>query len=198
MPKRRIGHNNGPSMKTDLGWQQHCWGKARKNLIGKAIPIEVVRMRIKRARELGLAYPQYASILLGTGRDIVGFLFTVDGLHLRLRKRLEMPDFVRDKLQSLDKCTLTALAPSGEAPDAFRMELQQVAGAPFASSAAQPEAGASWPKARCAIRAALDPLKLPGDAVVMIGTRDVEKQWAAAGKMARFIAASDYYGTPPN
>lgn len=198
MSKFSIGHNKGPSMKTGLGWQQHCWQKARKDLMGKAIPIEIVRMRIKRARELGLAYPQYASILLGTGRDIVGFLFTVDGLHLRLRKRLEMPDLVQDKLQTLDKCTLMAFAPSGEAPGAFQMELQQVAGTPFASSAPQPETDANWPKARCAIRAVLDPLKLPSDAVVMIGTRDVEKQWAAAGKMARFIAASDYYGATPN
>jgi len=198
MVKFYIGHNKGPSMKTGLGWQQHCWRKARKDLMGKAIPIEIVRMRIKRARELGLAYPQYASILLGTGRDIVGFLFTVDGLHLRLRKRLEMPDVVQDKLQSLNKCTLMAFAPSGEAPDTFRMELQQVAGTPFASSAPEPETDASWPKARCAIREVLDPMKLPSDAVVMIGSREVEKQWAAAGKVARFIAASDYYGATPN
>lgn len=191
-----IGHNKGPTMKTGLGWQRHCWGKARKDLLGRAIPIEVVRMRIKRARELGLAYPQYASIILGSGRDIVGFLFTVDGLHLRLRKRLEMPDQVQDKLQSLRRCSLMAFAPSGENPDAFRMELQQVAGVPFGAAAAEPEGNINWPAARRAIRAALDPLKLPGDAVVMIGTREAEKQWAAAGKIARFIPAADYYAAP--
>lgn len=152
-------------------------------------------MRIKRARELGLAYPQYASIMLGTGRDIVGFLFTVDGLHLRLRKRLEMPDQVQDKLQSLRKCNLMAFAPSGENPEAFRVELQQVSGVPIAAATPAPEIGVNWPAARKAIRAALDPLKLPSDAVVMIGTREVENQWAAAGKLARFIPASDYY--PP-
>ena len=198
MPTISIGHNNGPSMKTGLGWQRHCWTKARKDLLGKAIPVEIVRMRIKRARELGLAYPQYASIMLGSGRDIVGFLFTVDGLHLRLRKRLEMPDRVQDKLKSLRKCSLMAFAPSGENPEAFRVELQQVAGAPFVAAAPEPRADINWPDARSAIRAALDPLKLPSDAVVMIGTRDMEKQWAAAGKMARFIPASDYYSASPN
>jgi len=198
MPTISIGHNNGPSMKTGLGWQRHCWAKARKELLGKTIPVEIVRMRIKRARELGLAYPQYASIMLGSGRDIVGFLFTVDGLHLRLRKQLEMPDTVQDKLQSLRKCSLMAFAPSGENPDAFRQELQQVAGVRFSSASPEPEDEINWSAARRAIRTALDPLKLPSDAVVMIGTRDAEKQWAAAGKIARFIPASDYYGTVPN
>lgn len=198
MSKITIGHNKGPSLNTGLGWQKHCWSKARKDLLGKAIPIEVVRMRIKRARELGLAYPQYAAIMLGTGRDIVGFLFTVDGLHLRLRKRLEMPDQVQDKLQSLRKCNLMAFPPSGENPETFRVELQQVAGVPFVAAAPEPKADINWPEARSAVRAALDPLKLPSDAVVMIGTRDMEKQWAAAGKMARFIPSSDYYSTSPN
>ena len=198
MPKFGIGHNSTPSTKTGLGWQRHCWTKARKDLLGKAIPVEIVRMRIKRAHELGLAYPQYASIMLGTGRDIVGFLFTVDGLHLRLRKRLEMPDHVQDKLQSLRKCSLMAFAPSGENPDAFRRELQQVAGTPFAAASPEPEGDINWPTARNAIRAALDPLKLPSDAVVMIGTREAEKQWAAAGKIARFIPASAYYSASTN
>ncbi len=198
MPTISIGHNNGPSMKIGLGWQRHCWAKARKDLLGKAIPVEVVRMRIKRARELGLAYPQYASIMLGSGRDIVGFLFTVDGLQLRLRKRLEMPDTVQDKLQSLRKCNLMAFAPSGETPDVFRKELQQVAGVPFSSASPEPEGEINWSAARRAIRTALDPLKLPSDAVVMIGTREAEKQWAAAGKIAHFIPASDYYGTASN
>lgn len=198
MPKFCIGHNNGPAIKTGLGWQRHCWTKARNELMGKSIPVEIVRIRIRRARELGLAYPQYASIMLGTGRDIVGFLFTVDGLHLRLRKRLEMPDHVQDKLQSLRKCSLMAFAPSGENPDAFRKELQQVSGRPFATSAPEPEGDINWTTARRAIRAALDPLKLPSDAVVMIGTRDAEKQWAASGKIARFIPASEYYGTSAN
>jgi hypothetical protein len=192
----RIGHNNGPQMKTGLGWQQHCWKVARKDVLGKTIPIEIVRMRIKRARQLGMAYPQYASIILGTGRDIVGFLFTVDGMHLKLRKRLEMPEFVQSKLQTIEKCTLMAFSPSGEKSDAFQMELQQISGVKFKSSSPEPEPEATWPAVRLAVRAALEPLKLPSDAIVMIGNRETEKQWALAGKMARFIPSSDYYETP--
>ncbi len=195
MSKISIGHNNGPQMKTGLGWQQHCWKLARKNVLGKTIPIEIVRMRIKSARQLGLAYPQYASIMLGTGRDIVGFLFTVDGLHLKLRKRLEMPEFVQTKLHTIEKCNLVAFSPSGEKADAFQMELQQISGVKFQSSSPEPKPEATWPDARLAVRAALDPLKLPSDAIVMIGNRETEKQWALAGKMARFIPSSEYYET---
>ena len=60
-------------------------GRARRELLPR-LPLEVVRRRVARARQLGLAYPQYAAILLGTGRDIVAFLFTDGGLRLRLER----------------------------------------------------------------------------------------------------------------
>ncbi|WGI21099.1 hypothetical protein [Amylibacter sp. IMCC11727] len=188
-----IGHNGGPK-RLGRGWQKHCWTQSRNALIGKRMPVEVVRMRIKRARELGLEYPQYASILLGSGRDIVGFLFSVDGLQLRLRKRLEMPDLVQDKLRGLDRVTLTAFAPSGETPKRFQRELSEVAGVPFASCAPEAEGPLGWSAARAAVRAVLDPLSLPSDAVVMIGTRAEEARMAEAAHLARFIASGDYFG----
>jgi hypothetical protein len=188
-----IGHNGGPK-RLGLGWQKHCWTQSRKALIGKHIPIEVVRMRIRRARELGLEYPQYASILLGTGRDVVGFLFTVDGLHLKLRKRLEMPDVVQDKLRGLEQVSLMGFSPSGEAPEAFRVEVSDVAGVPFASVAPEAEGLLGWSAAKAAVRAVLDPLQLPSDAVVMVGTQDHEAHMVQAAKMARFISSEDYFG----
>ncbi len=188
-----IGHNGGPK-RLGRGWQRHCWTQSRKALIGKRMPIEVVRTRIKRARELGLEYPQYASILLGSGRDVVGFLFTVDGLQLRLRKRLELPETVQEKLQGLDRVTLMGFAPSGEDTDAFRAEVSDVAGAPFASVGPEAEVPLGWSTARAAVRAVLDPLKLPSDAVVMIGTEDFEAQMAQAAKLARFIPSAEYFG----
>lgn len=190
-----IGHNGGPK-RLGRGWQKHCWTRSRNELIGKRMPIEVVRTRIRRARELGMDYPQYASILLGSGRDIVGFLFSVDGLQLRLRKRLEMPDTVQDKLRGLERVQLASFAPSGEDPSVFRNELSDVAGVPFASCAPESEGPLGWSAARTAVRAVLDPLQLPSDAVVMIGTRDAEAQMAEAARLARFIPSGDYFGAP--
>lgn len=153
----------------------------------------MVRTRIKRARDLGLEYPQYASILLGSGRDVVGFLFTVDGLQLRLRKWLEMPESVQEKMQGLERVSLMGFAPSGEDADAFRCEVSDVAGVPFVGAAPEAEGPLGWSAARAAVRAVLDPLKLPSDAVVMIRTRDHEAQMAEAAKMARFIASDAYF-----
>ena len=188
-----IGHNNGPSLRQGRGWHTHCWKQARKDLLGKTLPIEVVRTRVRRAKELGLAYPQYASILLGSGRDIVGFLFTVDGLQLRLQKQLSLPDTVREKLQGLKRTDLFAFAPSGEAPDLFRAELAGQTGLCFKSSAPEPERTLNWPEARRAIRAVLDPIKVPSGAVVLIGTKDAEREIAMAGKLARFIPSDGYF-----
>lgn len=186
-----IGHNSGTDAAT--GWQRYCWRRARRELMGPRLPVEVIRMRVARARELGLAYPQYAAILLGSGRDIVGFLFTVRGLQLRLARRLEVPASVRARLAGLERVRLTAFAPSGEAAEPFRVELGTAAGVPFATAAPEPEPPVTWARARAAVRAVLDPLGLPGDAVVMVGAGQDEASWAPAGNLARFLPSVDYF-----
>ncbi|MEO1424732.1 MAG: hypothetical protein AAFV09_16370 [Pseudomonadota bacterium] len=186
-----IGHNKGP--KPGAGWRRHCWRKARAELLGPTMPIEIVRRRVRRARQLGLSYPEYASILLGTGRDVTAFLFTVEGLYLRLTRELEMPGRVREAVQRIDRCALTGFSPSGEVPEAFRVELSTAAGCPIASVAPEPEPPVGWAEARRAIRATLDPLRLPGNSVVMIGSREVEADWARAANMARFLPRERYF-----
>ena len=69
-----IGHNNGPEM-TGLSWRSHCWRGARAQLL-PTLPIEVVRLRVRRAAELGLPYKTYAGVRAQTGHDLVGFLFS--------------------------------------------------------------------------------------------------------------------------
>ncbi len=183
-----IGHNRGPG----TGWQLHCWKRARKALVG-TVPLEIVRMRMKRAKELGLAYPEYAAILTGTGRDVVGFLFTAEGLRLRLARELEMPAEVREKLSGLIRCRLLALAPEAEAPAAFRAELEVVSGLDFAAAGKTPGDGADWSRAREAILSVLGPLKLPADGVVLVGSKEEEAGWAVSARMARFLTGSAYF-----
>ena len=48
-----IGHNNGPTMDPGRGFRRYAWKRARAELLPK-MPIEIVRRRVKRARELGL------------------------------------------------------------------------------------------------------------------------------------------------
>ena len=187
------GHNRGPALEPGAGFRRYAWKRARRDLLRNKVPIEIVRLRVRRARELGLSYPQYASVLMGSGRDITAFLFTVDGLSLRLRRELEMPPQVRDKLRGFGKCALSSFAPSGEDPEDFRLELQEVAGVAFATAAPTPEEQHGWDRVRQAVRCALDPLSLPGNAVVMIGVSGEQERWAAAGKLAKFLPAEAYF-----
>ncbi|MEO1458389.1 MAG: hypothetical protein AAFV49_12635, partial [Pseudomonadota bacterium] len=82
-----IGHNKGPSLEPGRAWRTHCWREAKRTMVPRA-PIEVVRRRVARARALGLEYPAYASILLGTGRDVRAFLFTAEAVRLAVRRAL--------------------------------------------------------------------------------------------------------------
>lgn len=189
-----IGHNDGPSLDGGRGFRRYAWKKARKELIGARVPVEIVRLRVRRAQALGLAYPQYASILLGSGRDITGFLFTVGGLQLRLARELEAAPAVAEKLRRLEGAGRMALSPPEEPAEAFRAELEAATGARIEAAAPAPERGASWGLARARVLAALAPLRLPRDAVVMIGEGEEEERWAEAARLARFLPGETYFG----
>ncbi|MEM7544898.1 MAG: hypothetical protein AAF367_05115 [Pseudomonadota bacterium] len=186
-----IGHNS--SIAVGTGFRKYAWKRARKELISARVPLEIVRIRVRRAQELGLAYPQYASILLGSGRDITGFLFTVGGLQLRLRRQLEIPDHVRAKFGALQRVDRLVLSPHGEAADAFREELEAVTATTISAAAPEPDSTASWGAARDAVLALLKPLKLPRDAVVMVGADGHDDDWAGAAHLAGFIASQDFF-----
>lgn len=190
-----IGHNQGPPLEVGRSWRAHCWKKARQDLLPK-LPLEIVRRRVARARQLGLAYPQYASILLGTGRDIVAFLFTSDGLGLRLERELRMPQQVAKKLIELQGCDRMLFAGAGIDLDTLGRALIERT-IPFAALAAAPPPGAARSEGRAAIRAVLDPCSLPGDAVVMVGTAPHERAWADAARLAGFLSAETYFAPAP-
>ena len=187
-----IGHNQGPPMDAGHSWRKHVWTKARKELLPK-LPLEVIRRRVARAKELGLEYPAYASILMGTGRDIVGFLFTCDALGLRLEKSIELPDPIAAKLADVKAKHLLA-AEEAAGPEEIAKRLAAEHSLTIEGTAALPDPDrVPWTAGRAAIRAALDPLKLPSDTVVMIGTRAHERDWADAARLAKFLPAESYF-----
>ena len=61
-----IGHNAGPPL-APSGWHRYAWKRA-KAAAWKSPPVEVVRRRAKRARELGMTYNQYTLEILERGR----------------------------------------------------------------------------------------------------------------------------------
>lgn len=196
-----LGHNGGPPLDGNRSWRVHCWRKARRDLIGRHIPVEIVRRRVVRAKELGLAYPAYAAILMGSGRDITAFLFTAEAIGLRLERAAragalhpQLDAAAATKLATAPKALRGLMAPAA-APEALA-EALRARGAAFTIIADAPDAGASDAEGRAAIRALLAPLRLPGDAVVMVGARADERRWAEAARLARFIAAPVYFAAP--
>lgn len=188
-----IGHNSNA---LGQGWRRFAWKKARKNLVAARVPLEIVRIRVRRAQRLGLTYPQYASVLLGSGRDIVGFLFTVNGLQLRLARRLETPAHVSAKLQAVPNAPRIALAPPEEEAEAFRAELSEITAARIDAAFSAPAPDASWGRARRIVLRALAEASMPADGVVMVGEGADDARWADAAFLARFIPTSDYFPNP--
>lgn len=187
-----IGHNQGPPLDPGRSWRAHCWRAARKALVPR-LPLEVVKRRVARARQLGLEYPQYASILLGTGRDVVAFLFTSEAIGLRVRRGLEIDGSRGEKLRALRCERLLSADPPAE-PEALRAALARHHALTFAAVAEAPGGAASLAEGREALRSLILPLKLPADGVVVVGTRPEERGWADAARLAKFLSANAYFG----
>ncbi len=65
VPPYGMGHNNGPPLESP-NWIGYCWRKSHANA-WKNPPIEVIRLRLKRAQELGMTYREYTAIIMDKG-----------------------------------------------------------------------------------------------------------------------------------
>lgn len=177
-----IGHNGGPSLQPGQAWRSHCWRAARAQLL-PTLPIEVVRMRVSRARDLGLDYKTYASVRAATGHDLVAFLFSSNALQLRKGQAILPPDRA-GKLAAL-ACQRIGLATAPLRAEDMRVnpELDAAHDAPFALAKFGAVAGV--------IRAALG--KVPADRVLLIGDLAVERDWCAAGRLAGYLPAEAFF-----
>ncbi|MEL6574557.1 MAG: hypothetical protein AAFQ81_01595 [Pseudomonadota bacterium] len=194
-----IGHNNGPSLDGARSWRRHCW-KAAKKAVAPPAPLEVVRRRVARARQLGLAYPAYASILLGTGRDVRGLLFTAGALGLTVAGALDR--LVRldrekaERLRALERCDRLILLPAGAPLAGVAEALERQDRIAVAGLGSAPDEPASFTTRAAAMGTLLSTPGLPANTVVMIGTLPEERETAAAGRLAKFLAADLYFAGP--
>jgi len=177
-----LGHNGGPSIQPGVAWRSHCWRVARAQLL-PTLPIEVVRLRVKRARDLGLEYKTYASVRAATGHDLIAFLFSSNALRV-VRGREALPLDRVAKLETLH-CERIALAVTPLTPQAILTNPQIDAAHPA------PFALAKFSEARAAIRAALG--KVPGDRVLLVGDMALEQDWCAAGWLAGYLSAERFF-----
>lgn len=178
-----IGHNKGPMMEGGTAWRRHCWTAARQALL-PTLPIEVVRNRVARAKELGLDYRTYASVRAQTGHDVVAFLFSSNALRVRALS----PALPADRAAKLAALTGAgriglAVAPLSASLLASNAELDAAHPAPYAL--------APFPVIARHLRAALGPL--PADRVILIAEAPLEAEWCAAGRLAACLPAARFF-----
>jgi hypothetical protein len=180
-----IGHNGGPSLEGGVSWRKHCWSAARERLL-PTLPIEVVRLRVKRAKALGLDYKTYAGVRAATGHDVVAFLFSSNALRVSL-VRPEVPGDRAAKL-AVVQCGRLALAVEPLTPGMVTLANPAVLDGAYPA----PYALAGFGEMRERVRAALG--KLPGDQVILVGDLGLERDWCAAGRLAGYLPAERYFG----
>lgn len=184
-PRAGIGHNNGPTLESGASWRRYSWARARAELL-PTLPVEVVRMRVRRAVELGLPYKTYAGIRASTGHDLIGFLFSSNALGLLREARLDAARQAR--ISAIQGTERLALAHPPLAPEA----VAQIEGVDGAFAAPPPHL--SWSATRDALRAVLRARGHPADRVLLVGEPGFERDWAEAARMAGFLTGTEYFG----
>jgi len=181
-----IGHNGGPSTEPGERWRRHCWTAARAELL-PTLPLEVLRTRVARAKDLGLDYKTYASVRAASGHDVVAFLFSSNALRVTPLR----PVLANDRAAKLQ--VLAEVARIGLATGLLPPSLLLAGSAGMLDRAEQAPAHlAAWGQAR---RRMLEVLgKTPSDRVILVGDMALEADWAMAARLARYLPADRYFG----
>jgi len=180
-----IGHNRGPSAAPGAAWRRHCWAQARADLL-PVLPVEVVRLRVRRAAEIGLDYRTYAGVRATTGRDLVAFLFSAAALVV-LRPGGAVPEARAARVGGLAGIgTLVAASEAGRI--AARLA---AAGARVDAAGPGPEPWAGWRATRERLLALAG--RHPPDGILVIGAAPWEREWPAAARLAGFLPAERFF-----
>ncbi|MEX0347937.1 MAG: hypothetical protein AB3N15_00800 [Paracoccaceae bacterium] len=182
-----IGHNNGPTMEPGQVWRTHMWRQAQKRLIPNAIPLLVVKMRVKRAAELGLDYKTYASIRQYSGQDIVGLLFSSNALRI-LGGAARMPDAETRALAALKSARRLSLVHAPLEPPAVKQ-----ANPVLDATEAAPGLTHSWSETRERLHNFIREQRLPGNQVLIVGDTALEAEWTTAARAAGYLEADRYF-----
>ena len=181
------GHNNGPTLEPGNSWRKYAWTRARADLL-PTLPIEVLRLRVRRAQELGLPYKTYASVRASTGRDVIGFLFSSNALDL-YRKGPALPQNCRTRLEALVACDRTGLA---HPPLTAETLLELV---PLDAVFPAPAPHLPWSVMRDHLKGIIRARGKPADGYLIIGETPQERDWAEAAKAAGFLTGSRYFNS---
>ncbi len=182
-----IGHNSGQVDEPGQSWRRFAWAKARADLM-PTLPIEVVRLRVKRAQALGLPYKTYAGIRASTGHDLIGFLFSSNALCV-FNNQQTIPESRQTRLAAIQADRVGVAQPRVSARSLSQCTVLDAA---FAA----PPAILSWSATRIHLRHALC-ARGAADRYVIVGETALERDWVAAAGAAGWIAGDDYFAATP-
>lgn len=186
-----IGHNNGPTLESGTGWRTHCWRAAREALL-PTLPVEVVRLRVRRAAEIGLDYRTYASIRAASGHDVVAFLFSSNALHLLpAGPAAALPEAHRARLAAVQAAGRGALVQAPLTP----ADLETLCPDLLDHTGPAPRPFAPWQELRARVQAALETTRWPRQGVVMIGETGHERDWAIAARLGYYLPGARFFAT---
>ena len=180
-----IGHNSGQVDEPGKSWRTHVWTKARKELM-PTLPLEVVRLRVRRAGELGLPYKTYAGIRASSGHDLIGFLFSSNALQV-LRDGQAMPRNRAQKLAALVRTEAVGVAHRPVTPT----HLGRLPGLMRAHAA--PRFSDTWAEMRDQMRDIITTQGQPADRFVIVGDTAFEREWAEAARTAGYLRADQFF-----
>lgn len=178
-----IGHNSGHVDEPGKSWRTHVWAKARRDLMPK-LPIEVVRRRVARAKELGLPYKTYAGLRAASGDDLIGFMFSNNALDV-LRRGETVPIEKSAKLDALKDTRTVGLVHAPIMPNQLTPPLQ--------TAHIAPKPLAPWGQTRDALRDIFALTGRPASRFVLICDTALEREWAEAGRMAGALPSPQYF-----
>lgn len=184
------GHNGGPGLERGQSWRAQCWRAARAELLPK-LPIEVVRLRVRRAAEIGLDYHTYAGVRAATGHDLIAFLFSNNALRL-LRDGDRMQAAEAAKLAGLTGIARTVAVhpPLDPARMAAALAGQGVA---LDAAARAPGLADGWRATRVKLREIAAAVKAPTDRILVIGDTMMEAEWPGIARMAGYLPADRFF-----
>ena len=188
-----IGHNGGPGVADGASWRAQCWRVARGELLPR-LPIEVVRLRVKRAAEIGLDYKTYAGVRAATGHDIVAFLFSTNALRLLRDGQAIEADRAAKLVRLREVGRVLAVQPPIDCDRALVDLAAQ--GIAFDHADRAPVAAQNWGETRARLLAMLVPARLSADRVLVIGDTGLERGWAEAGRLAGYLPADRDVASP--
>ncbi|MBT9383459.1 hypothetical protein KM176_06280 [Pseudooceanicola sp. CBS1P-1] len=181
-----IGHNQGPSMDPGLRWRIHSWTRAKAQHPEARLPVAVVRMRIARAKELGLSYADYAALRRSAGRDVAGYLLSSNALGV-LKPGQAASNAVRERLEGLRHVRRIGLAHAPLSPEAL---LEQVGALDEVWPA--PPLLATFARQRAVLARAQG--RLPAAGLIAVTALALESDWLAAGRLGGILPAAALFG----